>query len=46
MIGLKRQDEAPQELAMVPTVERMVKEERQKQLREEYYANKPTYAPK
>ena len=35
----------PQELAMVPTVERMVKEERQKQLREEYDANKPTYAP-
>ena len=35
----------PQELAMVQTVERMVKEERQKQLRDEYYANKPTFAP-
>ena len=36
---------SPQELALVPSVERMVKEERQKQLRDEYYANKPTFAP-
>ena len=31
----------PEELAMVPDVEKMVKQERQKQLREEYEAKLP-----